>query len=217
MSGSGVPSARFEVKGGHKVFLPCVVMMGIVLVMTARQRLFLFTVVVMIVGLLGALTVFSVKDTFLREDNSPSPTFFFSPLVKEPVVLEKEVPAAHVEANGRNYTSADVLDLLEAKGFKAVSFGSWIRHLMNTAEGQISFTFNGEVYSAREYEIEDVESDDCAVEFDHGGFEDGVVLCGNVEIETEDFVDLICSIEIFFERSSRYEHGKIKNCIVDLS
>lgn len=141
-------------------------------------------------------------------------------LDREPEVIEKEVvvqvPAAYLEVNGRNYTSANVLEILEVKGYNALSFDKWIKHLFNIAEGQMSFHFNAQTYGPGEYEVEDVESNECIIRFEHIGFDEGVILCGDVEIETDDAEDLECSVEIFFERNNKYELGKVRSCEIDI-
>ncbi len=197
--------------------------MSLFYLLTTREKAVIFGVAGVMIVLVGVSLFLSLG---VRFSDTPDASFLMPNLTellleREPIVIEKEVfitvPAAYVEVGGRNYTADDVFNLLEAKGVKVVSFDGWVKHLFTIAEGQVSFLFNGEVYGPGEYEIEDVESDECALEFEHNGFDEGALLCGDVEIETEDMLDLQCSMEIFFERNTKYEQGKVKHCEKDFS
>jgi hypothetical protein len=198
--------------------------MGIYFFLTTREK----TMILGVVGLLVVVVIVSgifVMTSRLAPERPENPEFVSNltdlllSLEMKPQIIEKEVfvhvPASYLDVNGRNYTSTDVLALLEVKGTHFISFEKWVNQLFTIAEGQMSFQFNGLVYGPGEYEVEDVEPDECIVEFEHAGFDEGVLHCGDVEMETEDSLDLQCSVEIFFERDSKYEHGKIKSCDLD--
>jgi hypothetical protein len=101
------------------------------------------------------------------------------------------------------------------KSLNLISFDKWIYQLFTIAQSQMSFHFNGLVYGPGEYDVEDIEPNDCVIEFELGGFDEGLLQCDNVELETSNSIDLECKVEIFFERNNKYEMGKIKSCDYD--
>jgi len=47
---------------------------------------------------------------------------------------------------------------------------------------------------------------------DHGRFDEGVVMCKDVEIKIDDSY-FKCNVDIYFEKNTDYENGRIRNCV----
>ena len=154
-------------------------------------------------------------NTLELRDTSPHNNDALPSPPKDLPVIEREivVPASYLVVDGRNYTADDISDILEATGSHLPSFKKWLDYLFNSAEGGLSLLFNGEIYGSHEYFIRNVEPQNCFIEFNHDQFDEGSVTCSNVYIETEDGYDISCDIQLFFEKNTRYEYGKIRNCV----
>ncbi|MEK6840227.1 MAG: hypothetical protein AABX72_04755 [Nanoarchaeota archaeon] len=194
-------------------------MMGLIIFMTDTHKRLLIGSLLAIFSLLILTVVLLIRpgdsvDNLEINGVRYNQSDIFTLLDKEPVIVERKVnvPTYYVVVNGKNYTAYDVMNILEASGVRVSSFDKWVQHIFDDAQEELSLLYSSDVYGPGEYLIEDVESSDCYIEFDHGGFDEGVVSCHDIDIETESGDSIQCDIEVYFKKNTLYEHGKIKNC-----
>ncbi len=191
--------------------------MGLIIFINKTQKRMIFCAFLLIIFLLSFMTFLLVKDTFAKESDeikTEENETIVSLMTIDPIIVEKEVavPADYIKVNGRLYTPDDVMNLLEATGSRIPSFQKWLDRLLDNAEDDLDMVYGHNVYKSGEYKIEDVEPEDCSIEFDHGRFDEGVVVCSDVEIRIGNSY-FRCYVDIYFEKNIDYENGRIRNCV----
>ena len=133
---------------------------------------------------------------------------------KTTLVTETETELAN-EKSSHAKTLADLEALRELPIER--SFEQWVLDLFEEAEDDAELEYNGKVYEGDEgeWDFDEVDAEECTLNWLDDDFDEAVLECDDVEVETDDDDNLLCDFEFDIEDGNEYDDVEITNCILD--